>query len=249
MRFYVSIISALFLLAKCSSKSEGSAAAATGSNGATTLTVQVTGATASRAISLRVVNESTRRAVSGFNFDFTPTGDKADASGNYSKTVTGLTSGVNYTIVVRSDVNNNNEQDTNDTGQVLTGVQPGATANFNNLQTLSTLGANAATDAALANKNAGCTLGRQDYQSGDLTAGTAIGYVGSVALLYNASGVPTILAGYLPPGSYGNIMCAIDVNGNDTTDAGDRYQFISGPITLPAGNDSTTFTIGAWSTY
>jgi hypothetical protein len=196
IEIFVIALTAMAFFANCSSKSEGSATTATGSSGATTLTVQITGATAGRAISLRVVNESTRRAVSGYNFDFTPTGDKADASGNYSKNVTGLISGVNYTIVVRSDVNNNNEQDTNDTGQVLTGVQPGTTANFNNLQTLSTLGANASTDAALANKNAGCILGKQDYQSRDLTAGTNIGYVGSEAILYNASGVPRILAAY-----------------------------------------------------
>jgi uncharacterized protein (DUF2141 family) len=249
MRINIILCLSVLAVVHCSGKSDGAAAAGGTSGGPTTLTVQVTGATANRAISLRVSNESTRRTVTGFNFDFTPTGDKADAAGNYSKTVTGLASGTNYTIVVRSDVNNNNEQDTNDTGQVVIGIQPGATATFNNLQTLSTLGANASTDAVLANKAAGCTIGKQDYQSGDLTAGTTIGYVGAVAIIYNGSGVPTVSTAHFPPGTYNTVMCAIDMNGNETMDAGDRYQFIAGPINLPAGNDSTTFTLGAWSTY
>lgn len=246
MRYWYLLI--ILSLAKCTSKSEGSPASTAG-GGATTLTINVTGATANRAIALSVYNEATRRAVTGFNFDFSPTGDKADAAGNYSKTVSGLTAGNTYAVVVRSDVNGDDTQDTNDKGQIVTGVSPGATVAMNNLQVLSTLGATASTDAALANKNAGCVVGKQAYQASDLTAGTSIGYAGAVAILYNGSGVPTVLAGHFPPGTYSNVLCAIDMNGNDTTDAGDKYQFIAGPIVLPAGNDSTTFTIGTWSTY
>lgn len=163
--------------------------------------------------------------------------------------MTGLTSGAAYTVVVRSDANGDIVQDTNDTGQIVTGKSPGDAVNLTNLQTLSTLGATAPTDATVASKTAGCVLGTQNFQSSDLTAGTSAGYSGAIAVLYNASGVPTISSGYFAPGTYQNALCAIDMNGNSITDTGDKYQFVSGSVALSVGDDSKTIALGAWSTY
>jgi hypothetical protein len=250
MKIIPSLIASVLLALQCGSKSDnsGGTAASTASTSAS-ISINVSGAAANNLIALSVINENTRRSVSGYNFDFTSGGDKADATGQYTKTVTGLTAEITYTIVVRSDVNGDILQDTNDKGQILTGITSGSTASLTNLQVLSTLGATASTNAALASKTAGCTLYNQNYQAGDLTAGTSIGYAGAVAIFYNGAGVPTISAGHFPPGTYSNIMCAIDMNGNQVMDAGDKYQFVIGPTNLPAGDDSTTFAVGAWSTY
>jgi len=239
----------VFALLSCGSAGGGDTSSSSSGSGSATFRVNVSGAAANKLIALSVINESTRRMVSGFNFDFTSGGDATNGSGDYSKVITGLTSGTTYTIVVRSDVNGNMVQDTNDTGQLVTGVSPGSTQALSSLQVLSTLSPTAPTDATVASKTAGCVLGTQNFQTSDLTAGTAAGYAGAVAVTYNASGVGTITAGYFVPNTYQNVMCAIDMNGNNITDSGDKYQFVAGPITLPAGNDATTFAIGAWSTY
>lgn len=65
---------------------------------------------------------------------------------------------------------------------------------------------------------------------------------------YNNSGSPSVIPKYLPPGSYGNILCFIDMDGDNIIDSNDKYQIVSGPTILTLDDDSKSFSISSWST-
>lgn len=215
--------------------------------GSDTIKINVTGTTASVAVGLTVINENTKNKVDSFTFKIKPDGEKADSNGSYTKTITGLTSGNTYTIMVLSDANDNSIADTTDVGQTITGITTGSTKTFDSLKTLSTLNASAGTDTSLKGSRPVCMISSFDYSSNDINNMSSIGSLGVIVLIYDTSGNASPNPVYLPPGSYNNIFCVVD-NGDKVVNTGDKYQIISGPTVLVDGDDSKTFTIGDWTT-
>ena len=210
--------------------------------------VTVTGAAANKQIAMSVIEEDTKNKIYYLFFD-PDTGEYADAAGVFTKNITGLTTGYTYSIMVKSDVDGGSFVDTNDSGKLMTGVTAESVVTLDILQALSTMAPSAATDLSLADKMAFCFTSTVDYAVADLM-NDELGILGRFLLIYNNDGTLFLeQPDNMPPGTYGNILCIADMDGNMETSAGDKYQIINGPFTLTVGDDTKTFTIGAWQTY